>query len=213
MKYFDRLEKLNSSENTVWNSIDKPMRRLIFEMNRCGMITKFCCFGIPYGEDDEPKSHANDCYVHFYFTELGIKNFQEVYNSYGGEFFKYYNFFPFGDIYCLKIKNTIPDYYEETNVGISIHDYEQYVITIHMLTYFLQDLPGNDIVKIIDGNSLYSDIEFWQIDPKPDFEINSQEFYNKYGRLKDVRPQLKNFYKQNNIVFPKFDFNKEKKDE
>jgi hypothetical protein len=45
LTYKQRLELLNDTSDTVWNSIDKPMRRLIFEMNRTGLITRFCCFG------------------------------------------------------------------------------------------------------------------------------------------------------------------------
>jgi hypothetical protein len=199
MKYLERLSALNSEKDSVWNSIDKPMRRLIFEMNRIGLITKFCCFGLPYGEDDEPKTHAiDDCYIHFYFTELGLQNFKTIMYAYGKSFDQLFKFFKFGDVYNLKLLDTMTDHYEH---GIdSIHKYEQYSLTISVLTYNLQTLPGKDIVTIVDGNSLYSNVEFWQIDPKPNFVMSVEDFYKQYGKLEaPIAPFIK-FKNDMNII-------------
>lgn len=91
----------------------------------------------------------------------------------------------FANVFVLFFKDALPHNFYISDDIISIHKYEQYVLTIHNLTIVLQSLPGTDIVKIVDGNKNYSEIEMWQIDPKPDFIISVDEFYKKYGKLKN----------------------------
>lgn len=204
MNYKERLEKLNDKNDTVWNSIDKPMRRLIFEMNRVGLMTKFCCFGFDYGEDDEPKSHANPhAYVMFWVTKRGIPVVELLKNQFHDNFLeKELQMHRFHDTLHLIIKESRnlsgSDFYQ--GGSNAIHKYEFYTLMVRALTLFLQDLPGSDVVEIVDGNSLYSEVEFWQIDPKPNFKISTKEFYEKYGKLNDDGDFYHEFIKQHDIV-------------
>lgn len=202
MNYKERLEKLNDKNDTVWNSIDKPMRRLIFEMNRCGMITKFCCFGCEYGEDDEPKSHCTKhAYVLFHLTELGIENFLKLKKEFKQLFDR--NLLVIhrhGNMLHLIINDSLDHWFYSHDENMeTIHKYEQYTITVFNLTGFLQSLPGTDHVKIIDGNFTYTDIESWQIDPKPNFEISTEEFYSRFGKINSCMNSIENFYIDNQI--------------
>lgn len=185
LTYKQRLELLNDTSDTVWNSIDKPMRRLIFEMNRTGLITRFCCFGMPYGEDDEPKTHADsNPYVFFNLTQQGLENWNIITKNLEHQFEKeLLKIKKFVNSFSLHFCDSLPSNFYISEDMISIHKYEQYILTIQWLIYNLQQLPGSDIVKIVDGNSNYREIEMWQIDPKPDFEISTEDFYKKYGKL------------------------------
>ncbi len=193
LTYKQRLELLNDTSDTVWNSIDKPMRRLIFEMNRTGLITRFCCFGMPYGEDDEPKTHTNDNpYVFFNVTEQGFENWNTAAKILNDEQ-KYFDnrtlyLGKFANSLTLHISDCLPSNFYVSEDMISIHKYESYILTIQNITKVLQSLPGSDIVKIVDGNRRYDNIEMWQIDPKPDFEISTEDFYKKYGKLEFGKP-------------------------
>jgi hypothetical protein len=203
MNYKERLEKLNDKNDTVWNSIDKPMRRLIFEMNRCGMVTKFCCFGCEYGEDDVPKSHCTrHAYVLFHLTELGISNFQKVKEEFKQLFdSKLLIIHVHGNMLHLIIKDSLDDYFYTHDENMeAIHKYEQYAMTVYNIAGLLQSLPGTDYVEIIDGNSTYIDIESWQIDPKPNFEISTEEFYLKFGKIDSCESSIVKFHKENKIV-------------
>lgn len=211
LTYKQRLELLNDTSDTVWNSIDKPMRRLIFEMNRTGLITRFCCFGMPYGEDDEPKSHAdNNPYVFFQMTEQGYKNWNIASKILNDEQ-KYFekgvlSLHKFANVFSLFFKDQLPHNFYISDDMIAIHKYEAYVLQIQNLTVVLQSLPGTNIVKIVDGNRNYSNIEMWQIDPKPDFIISVDEFYEKYGKLTNSHENV--FSEFNCIPVDEFNINK-----
>ena len=53
----ERFNLLNDTAREVLNSIDRPMRPLIIELNRIGIDTLFCCCGYSYEGEEEPKSH------------------------------------------------------------------------------------------------------------------------------------------------------------
>lgn len=199
MNYLERLNLLNDKSDTVWNSIDKPLRRLIFEMNRVGFITKFSCFGMPYGEDDEPKTHANNCYIHFYVTEDSFDVLNKL--TAQKELTRYIKLYNFMDVMVLQFIDSLPEDYYDNSDGISIHKYEQYVISITSITYFLQELPGKDEVTIYDGNAMYSNIELWQIDAKPNFTISSNDFYTQYGKIKHPQEAFNAFKEEQQIVY------------
>src|SRR5574337_1162308 len=71
-KYLERLKQLNNKPEgwTVWDSIDRPIRELVYHMNSIGLKTIFSCCGFPYPGEEEPKSHAQDAYVLFYVYDL-----------------------------------------------------------------------------------------------------------------------------------------------
>lgn len=187
--YQKRIEEINKDRNqrTVWESIDRPIRPLIFEFNRIGLRTKFSCCGFPYEGEEEPKSHhASLSYVFVYnplnkfkfgdkikimVDEITVINFfsaVEMAQRCGWEV-KYFN----TNIWHFFLRNTLPDLYNKNDdINRAIHDYESQVLGIHNLTRELKNLPSiGDEVIIVDGNKVYEDagINEWQVKAKRNY--------------------------------------------
>lgn len=181
-----RIKKLNITKGkTIWDCIDRPIRPLVFELARIGMVPKFSCCGHSYLEEEEPKSHiSNGPYVHFYLTDKGKPNFeflmQHVRNIGWG-------IHPFCNLFNLHCpRDSYKDlYFKNDGLNESIHGYEIDVLRIQNITEFIQNnIPTvNEEVTIIDGNSLYSEVKEWQIKPKKPFTIKVEDYYKKYGKL------------------------------
>lgn len=187
-----RLDKVNADRfnRTVWTSIDVPMRPLVFELHRIGMVTKFCCCGYTYAgeEDGEPKTHhSQHAYVHFHINNDRISvnsffNLAEVSQRCGWRL-DYFH----GGIWEIRRPNCVSDdlYQKEDGIEEAIHQYEGYALAIQTLTYALSRLPTVvDTIKIIDGNSQYENVDHWDVKPKLDFEVSVEEFYETYGTPK-----------------------------
>jgi len=173
-EYTDRLNKINNTNKTILESIDRPIRPLVIELNRIGLKTKFSCCGFPYDNEDEeePKSHTlNQAYVHFFTPtdEIGIQNFFLL------STFAIENCWRLNAInhscWHLFCNNPIANLYEKNDkIEMAAHDYEFMVIAIHLLTKQLKSLPStSDKIIIEDGNKKYTDIVEWQIKPKKDY--------------------------------------------
>ena len=186
--YINRLEKLNKDyfKREVIDSIDRPIRQLVIEMNRIGLKTKFSCCGFNYEGEEEPKTHHKDAYVIFYepTTIMGnwaLKNLLETFGNLEN--------YSQGKWYARKLSMTNPSQQYEIKLHIpvwckdmynkndriekSIHDYEWLVLGIHDMTLRLKNIPtdkeiNNNEIEIIDGNKIYHDmgINEWQVKPK-----------------------------------------------
>jgi len=207
--FMKRLKKINADRETrtVFDCIDRPIRPLVFELARIGMIPKFCCCGYTYeGEEfDEPKTHyAEGAYVHFY-----VRNDPKV--LYNFEHIKVIvkkqnwtlNHFTNG-IFDLRAGKCVPDSLYKNLDGIeeTIHQYEGYALKIHVMAMIIQNYGQtfNDPVEIIDGNSFYEDIKEWMIKAKSKFVISVEDYYSKYGKLIMNNTSPDNiFVPQNNV--------------
>jgi len=184
----ERIKKVNANRDTrtVWECIDRPIRPLIFEMARIGLIPKFSCCGYTYEDEEEPKTHhGSQAYVFFYAPEERIKIFndfmmvaqREKWNA------RFYN----GFTWHIWANNPVPDtlYDKEDGINEAIHQYEGYGLMIERLTVVLQHYfpTANDPVTIIDGNSMYKALNTWMVKPKKNFVIGVDEYYQKYGKI------------------------------
>lgn len=186
----NRIQKVNENREsrTVLTSIDAPMRPLVFELSRIGLVPKFSCCGFTYvgQENEEQKTHhAGMSYVH-----LMIKNDKHSMNSFfnlcetaircGWRMF-YFN----GGIWNLYMTPSVPDtmYSKKDGIEEAIHQYEAYALGIKNLTYRLSLMETVcDPVTIVDGNSQYTHVDTWQVKPKQDFVVGVDEFYETYGK-------------------------------
>lgn len=192
--FHHRIRKLNENHEhkEVWYSIDRPMRPLVFELNRIGFITEFSCCGFSYDDEEEPKTHiSNHAYVFFFAPEKSKENLIKFYKKFEfkGNQSRWSVWKPFSDnpVWKLAIRHCAPDLYSKSDgIPESIHDYEFYAVSIHSLAGFIQQqFPTvNDPVRIIDGNKNYEHFEEWAVRPKREFVIGVDEYYEKFGRLK-----------------------------
>ena len=198
----ERLQMVNNPytglrEKSVWDCVDKPMRPLVFELNRIGMITKFSCCGFVYLEEDldEPKSHIRgQAYVQFYVknTTNGseqLKKLAYIISKSGWEMMM--PFLPSNKcLITIRCRNTVPNdlYYKGDDLHESIHQYEAFALQIQHLTYLIQEhiKSVSDTVEIIDGNSYYDVVPFWQVLPKPSWSIKIDEYYKRFGKVKSI---------------------------
>lgn len=193
--YQARLDAVNKS-TSVWDSIDRPMRRLVFELHRIGMLTKFSCFGFPYDGEEEPKSHhGGTSYVHFYVTKEASSSFGELCSICNGVGVSLRNAFVDHPSIQLSIYNTVPNLYQKTDgLERTIHEYEASVLIIRHLCYLIQEnistLRNN--IKIVDGNGMYREYDEWQIKPKPDYCISVDDFYKEHGKLSKPLSDVEN---------------------
>jgi hypothetical protein len=186
----ERIKKINKNidKRNVWECIDKPIRPLIFELARVGMIPKFCCCGYSYENEEEPKTHhALHAYVHFYSPhgkENELNNIFQLSKMSGWDFSSFCKI-----IWEIRAKNPVPDNMYRKNDGIeeAIHQYEGYGLKIERLTALIQlNMPTiNDPVTIIDGNSLYAHCKTWIVKPKQSFIIGVKDYYKKYGKYNE----------------------------
>lgn len=187
-KSFDeRIKKVNSTNGrTVWECIDRPMRPLIFEMSRIGMIPKFSCCGYTYIDEEEPKTHhGSKAYVFFFAPEKYYDQFIRLISLVNKSPEWSYRYFR-GGVWEIYANNSVPDnmYKKEDGIEESIHQYEAYAIAIDCLTVMIQDnfITSVDPVTIYDGNSFYTGCPNWMVKPKKNFVIGVDEYYETYGR-------------------------------
>jgi len=184
----ERIKKVNANRDTrtVWECIDRPIRPLIFEMARIGLIPKFSCCGYTYEDEEEPKTHhGSQAYVFFYAPEenfLVFNDFMKLVQREGwnGKFFN-------GFTWHIWTTNPVPDtlYKKDDGINEAIHQYEGYGLKIERLAVVLQQFfpTANDPVTIIDGNSMYKALNTWMVKPKKNFTIGVDEYYQQYGKI------------------------------
>jgi hypothetical protein len=185
----NRIKKINNRNRNVWDCIDRPIKPLVFELARIGMIPKFSCCGYSYENEEEPKSHHNSvAYVHFYAPEQNFKQFEQLIKickeyRWGLDYYT-------DKVWHLYIRNCVPDnlYMKKDGIPEAIHQYEGYGLQIETLAGVIQDTIStqNDPVHIIDGNIYYEHLKNWIIRPKKDFYIGVKEYYRKYGQINTV---------------------------
>jgi hypothetical protein len=166
----DRNKKLNkdADKRSVLDSIDRPIRPLVMELNRIGLRTSFSCCGYSYVGEEEPKSHSKWTQVAFYNTnpevykllEDAIKNtlwsIHANESSSDNELFLVFRYEPICWNKC-------------DNLSEAIHDYELKLHAIAMLTIALRKIPtASDQSVLRDGNETRKRFygEEWMIEPK-----------------------------------------------
>jgi len=174
-QYINRLREINkdADKRTVYECIDRPIRKLIYHMNRIGIKTRFSCCGFPYDGEEEPKTHDKATYVQFYAPDkdkydMFMKFVQDAQSS-GFEISHFA-----GPIWIARCKNPIPDEYSKSDgIREAIHDYENQVRYIKIFEETLSRYPtSNRVFKIEDGNKQCKQfMEEWQVQPKKDAEF------------------------------------------
>jgi hypothetical protein len=207
--FMERIQKINADRETrtVFDCIDRPMRPLVFELARIGMIPKFCCCGYTYdGEEfDEPKTHYDGgAYVHFYVKNdpQVLHNFEQL-KATAKKLDWSLNHFQNG-IFDLRAGKVVPDNLYKNTDGLeeTIHQYEGYALKIHVMAWAIQHNGPtyNNTVEIIDGNSFYEAIDEWMVKAKSKFVILVEDYYSKYGKLRMDKSSPDNiFVPQNNV--------------
>lgn len=184
----ERFKKINADRDvrTVWECVDRPIRPLVFELARIGMIPKFSCCGYSYEDEEEPKTHhSHHAYVHFYAPKNYMSSLHKLFNccqKCGWEVK------PFNDIiWDIKARNPVPDdmYRKEDGIEEAIHQYEGYGLKIEKLAWVIQEnfITEKDPITIIDGNIFYTKLKNWIVRPKQHFTIKVEEYYKTYGKL------------------------------
>lgn len=178
-KYIERLKKLNedAEKKTVLESIDRPIRNLIYHMNRIGLRTRFSCCGFNYEDEEEPKSHDIVTYIQFYEPpEELYKIFFRFVKDAGtnGWAIRYFG----AGLWILNRDNPIPNEYKKDDGMINaIHDYEHQVISITGLERTIINYPTyKSPFTIVDGNKGAKEkMPEWQVKPKLDIEITYED--------------------------------------
>lgn len=206
-KYLQRLAEVNNIETkTVFDCIDKPLRRLCFEFNRAGFQTHFCCCGFEYENQEEPKTHIKDktgIYGYVMFSVLNnsnaISNLLSLQTYCINNNFAKFSIPHLSSVMCLALSSDGVNFGYKSDQHLSLHDYEFILAGSELLAKHMQDnfATINDPVIFKDGNKMWN-YENWQIKAKQDFEISVVDFYNKYGKLATL-----NF--MNDPKFAKFD--------
>jgi hypothetical protein len=204
-RYIARLKKLNNhcEEKTVWDSIDRPLKPLIYELHRLGLQTKFSCCGFSYEpkEGEEPKSHSTKkCYVmlHTPNNPSTMQSFIRITAIAKQLGWRVHMAFP--NVWEIYINNSMLGFYEECDhLEESIHDYETYAICIFELVKQLHalDTVSKDVV-IQDGNRTYGLVDEWQIKPKLSCKIEFDSTTDEYTITSLSTQQLKDFYNKEN---------------
>lgn len=178
-----RIDILNSGaiEKSVLDSIDRPIRPLVIELNRIGLVTTFSCCGFTYDGQEEPKSHDNKPYVLFYVPSdiRVIRSFFHLASivpnlSWG------LNIASNGYEWCLF--SFIPEQWtNQDNLKEPIHSYELRVVHIIKLVKALKEFPSfSEKFVVTDGNSqrrsLYGNE--WMIAPKKEVQLEVGQLYS-----------------------------------
>lgn len=187
MDYQARLDAVNTAadERSVLDSIDRPIRGLVQQMNAHGIRTKFSCCGFGYDGEEEPKSHSNEGpfvvfeapsphYMHehlmFHAFVLAAKNCGWNIDMYHAD--------PQNVLWTVRyeMQDRQKNFYQQTPGMKGIHDYEMPLIAIKRLEKALASRPGLSEYTIRDGNSTYGALDGeWQIKPKKDFVFKHEE--------------------------------------
>lgn len=180
--YAARLAELNKCDKTVLESIDRPIRPLVIELNRLGLKTRFSCCGFSYANEEEPKSHAIHPFVVFYIAPQlwAIKNFFELAKrafSLGWKLLPYGTNEEFGSWHLMYEGNSASKFYGTSEEKPGIHDFEVDLIMIARLTDTLASIPAPDRTLVIeDGNKnlCYKQLGGeWQVKPKDDYVVST----------------------------------------
>lgn len=181
MTYQDRLEAINvaAQERNVLDSIDRPIRGLIQQMNARGLSTVFSCCGFNYDGEEEPKSHSTDGpFVVFFGPESGN---QEEYAAFHGFAFDAHQYGWQLDVYGsmngralwtirYRMLESQKAFYQQSPEMKGIHDYELPLMAIKRLEKTLACRPGAKNYTIVDGNNFYDALDGeWQIKPKKNY--------------------------------------------
>jgi len=194
----ERLVQLNQNadKRSVLESIDRPIRPLIVEMNRIGIVTRFSCCGYSYDREEEPKSHAENPNV-LILSPAPSDNINEIFKQPPGlwsdktlelskqpnvDIFTTFievarsqdwlvavmeNKIEWGIVYDKwKAKMT---WNKCDNLLEAIHDYEGKLDAIAALTETLAKLPTyKDRVTLVDGNISRKNYfgREWLVEPK-----------------------------------------------
>lgn len=163
-KYLARLALVNKDHDTrsVWTSIDRPMRPLIYQLHKIGLHTQFSCCGFPYEGEEEPKTHhgsfpyvfiwdpikgpdfarseiGSDVHHNFIALKMYVENLSKMNNGKGWNI-RYFN----DGRWHLHYNHRTPDLYNKKDgLKLSIHDYEEFVLGIRHMT----NLIANDEIK------------------------------------------------------------------
>jgi len=165
----------NAHAKSVWESIDRPIRPLIYELHRVGLRTRFSCCGYHYeGEaSDEPKSHTQ--FPFFFLEEPDLSDPRRV-----GAFFEVSKA-AYGLGWRVMMANSVEWGFQAVNVGVmdnewsrhdglpeSIHHYESRLWTIRRLTDALRKMPTVDEeIEVVDGNVYREEADGeWMVKPK-----------------------------------------------
>jgi hypothetical protein len=180
MSYAERLRELNAIQEgkTIWDSIDRPIRPLIYELNKAGLKTIFSCCGFSYENEEEPKTHARYPFVVYTLTPhpIAIRNFFRLatYASNTGWTLNPYH----GLEWHLSFRGGNSELFYRVGDEPGIHDYEQGLIAIRRMTGICE-LNLDEVDEkftIEDGNShkMYDALGGeWQVKPKPSIESTS----------------------------------------
>lgn len=68
-------DTLNNADCTVWDMIDKPIRKLVLNISRLGFLTRFSCCGYPYPGEEYPKAHSANPFIQLYVIQKQAGNF------------------------------------------------------------------------------------------------------------------------------------------
>lgn len=178
----ERTDILNkdADKRSVLDSIDRPIRPLVIELNRIGLVTTFSCCGYTYDGQEEPKCHDKNSYALFETpTDFGaIRSFfrlSAIIGSLSWQMCVCSN----GREWCLS-KIPTNEWANQDNLKEPLHEYELKLIGIVKLTNALKDFPSaSDKVTIRDGNaqrrSLYGDE--WTVAPKKEVVIEPGKIY------------------------------------
>jgi hypothetical protein len=172
--------------STVLESIDRPIRALVINLNRIGLSTIFSCCGFNYAgqENEEDKSHSPHPFVIFKDpnTWPKIDNFMRFTRSafqVGWTINRYSTSswiirYERGERKRQRWANDSEnDGFWEKLPGkdYGLHDYELSSIAIYSLNKAIIDnnIPTiNDEVELVDGNQTYHDLGIhWEIQPRP----------------------------------------------
>jgi len=186
MNHQERLAVLNDTERSVLDSIDRPIRGLIIQMNAHGIRTVFSCCGFNYDGEEEPKTHSTagpfvvlqgpgpnsrlEEYVVFHAFAFDAHACGWDLTPYHLENNKW--------VIRYSLKPEQAKFYQQRDGIQSIHDYELPLIAIKRLEKTLARHPV--IVKeysIVDGNTGYAEAldNEWQIKPKKPFVFKENE--------------------------------------
>lgn len=180
----ERTDILNkdADKRSVLDSIDRPIRPLVVELNRIGLATTFSCCGYTYDGQEEPKCHDKNPYVLFETpVEFpAIKSFFRM-SAILGKVEWGLNACSNGREWCIYC-NPRAIWDNHDNLSEPLHDYELKLIAIVKLTQIIKDFPSaSDKITIRDGNaqrrSLYG--EEWVVAPKKEVVIESDKIQDR----------------------------------
>jgi hypothetical protein len=161
---------------SLLESIDKPIRDLVVNINRIGLQTVFSCCGFTYPDEEETKSHAIHPYVIFKdpHSEKTVVNFFDLAGNafrLGWQTQRYHT--NQWKLFFEEKKENSQFYQKLPGKSYSLHDYELKSIAIWRLNDIVRQMESYaNEATITDGNQFYHDLGIhWQIEAKPPMTI------------------------------------------